>query len=152
MQRVRIAPFDSIGISIRTTNEKGQANKEIVALWGRFMAEGILNTIPNKVDHTIYGIYTDYESDHTQPYTVILGCKVNALDVIPKGMIGRSIEGGTYCKTKAYGDLTKGLMVNHWSEIWKMDLDRRYTADFEVYGEKAIEPTAAEIDIFVSVK
>ena len=152
MQIVRMGPFDIIGISIRTTNEKGQAIKEIAALWGKFMAEGLLNTIPHKVDHTIYCIYTDYESDHTKPYTVILGCQVEGLDVIPMGMIGRSIEGGSYCKTKAKGDLTNGLIVNQWSEIWKMDLDRSYTADFEVYGEKAHDPTAAEIDIFVGLK
>jgi len=29
----------------------------------------------------------------------------------------------------------KDLVINKWLEIWKMDLDRRFTADFEVFGE-----------------
>jgi predicted transcriptional regulator YdeE len=33
-----------------------------------------------------------------------------------------------------------------------MDLDRSYTADFEIYGEKAQNPENAEVDIFIAVK
>ena len=152
MQKVKIEPFKLIGISIRTTNENGQANKEIADLWGVFMAENILDKIPNKVNNTVYSLYTDYESDHTKPYTAILGCKVEKLDLIPEGMIGKEFEGGNYVKMTAKGDLTKGLIVNKWSEIWEMGLDRIFTADFEVFGEKAQNINDAEIDFLVAVK
>ncbi len=33
-----------------------------------------------------------------------------------------------------------------------MDMDRAFTADFEVYGEKAQNPSDAEVDIFIAVK
>ena len=33
-----------------------------------------------------------------------------------------------------------------------MDLDRSYTADFEIYDEKAQNPENAEVDIFIAVK
>jgi predicted transcriptional regulator YdeE len=33
-----------------------------------------------------------------------------------------------------------------------MDLDREYSADFEVFGEKAQNPQHAEIDILIAVK
>jgi len=59
MDNVTIEPFKVIGISVRTTNENGQAAKDIGDLWGRFMNEGILQAIPNKIDDAVYSIYTD---------------------------------------------------------------------------------------------
>lgn len=152
MNRLKIEPFKVIGISVRTTNENGQSAKEIADLWGRFINEKIMEAIPNKIDHTVYSIYTAYESDHTKPYTAILGCSVENLNHIPEGMIGQSFEGGNYVKISAKGDLMKGLIVNKWAEIWEMDLDRVFTADFEVFGEKAQNPTDAEIDFLIAIK
>lgn len=152
MQNVEIEPFKLIGISVRTTNENNQAAKDIADLWQKFLGEDLQNRIPNKTDKSIYSLYTDYEGDHTQPYTAILGCRVDHLDDIPEGMIGQSFSGGKYVRLSAKGDLTKGLIVDQWSKIWDMDLDRSYTADFEVFGEKAQNPTDAEIDFYIAVK
>jgi predicted transcriptional regulator YdeE len=152
MKKVKIEPFKVIGISVRTTNENDQAAKEIAELWERFMNENVLDSIPNKADGTVYSLYTDYKGDHTQPYTVILGCRVNNLDYVPNGMVGRSFNGGNYVKTTARGDLSEGLIVNEWSRIWDMNLERDYIADFEAFGEKAQNPADAEIDFFVGIK
>lgn len=152
MNKVKIEPFKIIGISVRTTNENNQASKDIGDLWGKFISENVLGAIPNKIDSTVYSIYTEYESDHTKPYTTILGCRVENLKDIPKGMIGKSFDGGSYVKLSAKGDLMNGLIVNKWIEIWKMDLDRVFTADYEVFGEKAQNPADAEIDFLIAVK
>ena len=152
MQTVKIKPFNIIGISIRTTNENGQASQEIAELWQKFMSETIVSKIPNKMGNDVYSLYTEYESDHTKPYTTILGCKVGNLDNIPDGMVGSSFKGGNYIKTSAKGDLMQGLIVNHWSKIFEMGLDRIYSADFEVFGEKAQNPSDAEVDFYVSIK
>lgn len=152
MQKVNLEPFQLIGIAVRTTNENGQAAEEIGGLWQKFMSEGILGQIPNKVDHTIYSLYTEYEGDHTQPYTAVLGCKVEHLEDIPAGMVGKSFQGGNYVTHSAKGDLTQGLIVKEWHKIWEAGLDRRFTADFEVFGEKAQNPADAEVDFWVAVK
>jgi predicted transcriptional regulator YdeE len=152
MGKVKVEPFKIIGLSVRTTNENNQMANDIGALWGRFMGENVLEAIPNKMDNTVYSIYTDYESDHTKPYTTILGCKVESLNNIPDGMIGQSFDGGNYEKLSTKGDVMKGLVFNKWLEIWEMDLERVFTADFEVYGEKAQNPADAEIDILIAVK
>ncbi len=152
MQIIKIEPFNVIGISIRTTNKNGQASKEIAELWDKFMSEDILTKIPNKVDNEIYSLYTDYESDHTKPYSAILGCKAENLDTIPTGMVGKSFYGGNYVKTTAKGDLMQGLIVNEWSRIFEMELDRTYVADFENFGEKAQNPADAEVDFYVGIK
>ena len=101
------------------------------------MNDKILEAIPNNIDNTVYSIYTNYERDHTKTYTTILGCKVGNLNDIPSGMISKLFESGNYVKLSAKGDLMKSLIVNKWREIWEMDLDRTFTADFEVFGAKA---------------
>lgn len=152
MNNVKVEPFKVIGISVRTTNENDQAAKDIPVLWERMMSENILNNIPNKTDETLYSIYTDYEKDHTKPYTTILGCKVETLDNIPDGMVGKSFDGGNYVKFTTKGDLTKDLVINEWLKIWNMDLKRIFTADFEMYGENAKNISEAEVDILIAVK
>lgn len=152
MSSQTIQKFSVIGISVRTTNENGQAGKDIPALWDKFINEGILEKIPNKIDNSIYCIYTEYEKDHTKPYTTILGCKVADLQRIPGGMVGKTFEETNYTKIVAKGNILHGMVFNEWTKIWNSDLDRTFTADFEVYGEKAQNPENAEVDIFVATR
>lgn len=152
MENTKIDSFQIIGISVRTTNENNQAATDIVKLWDKFMSEGILSKIPNKVGEEVYSVYTDYESDHTKPYTTILGCKVNSLDTIPKGMVAKKIDQSNYNKFTAKGDLTKGVVYTEWVKIWGLDLKRSYTSDFEVYGKKAQNPSDAEVEIFIATE
>jgi predicted transcriptional regulator YdeE len=126
--------------------------KDIGELWERFMSENILEKIPNKIDFSIFSIYTNYEGDHTKPYDTLIGCKVSTLDEIPNGMIGQAFEESNYAKFISKGDLTQGLIYGAWLDIWKVDLDRTFSGDFEIYGEKAQNPTDAEVEIFVAIK
>lgn len=152
MQTQKIESFKVIGIKIRTTNENGQSAKDIGDLWAKFLSENIADKIPNKIDHTILSIYTNYQGDYTQPYDTILGCKVSSLNEIPEEMIGQEFNDGEYVKYVSKGSLNKGIVYQTWDKIWKSDLNRVYTADFEVYGERAQNPENAEVDILVSVK
>ena len=151
MNTQQLESFNIIGIAVRTTNENGQAGQDIQALWAKFMSENILTKIPNITSSTIYSVYTDYELDYTKPYTTILGCKVENLDEIPAGMVGKHIEGGEYQKFEAIGNLIHGAVYNEWEKIWGMDLNRAYTADFEVYDEKSQNPEDAIVDIFIAL-
>lgn len=151
MSNQTIKKFNVIGISVRTTNENGQAGQDIPALWNKFMTEGILEKIPNKIDNSIYCVYTEYEKDHTKAYTTILGCSVEKLETIPSGMTGKTFEEAIYTKYIAKGNILQGLVFEEWTKIWNSDLDRTFTADFEVYGEKAQNLENAEVDIFIAV-
>jgi predicted transcriptional regulator YdeE len=152
MDTQKISGFSIIGIAVRTTNENGQSGKDIPALWQKFMVQGMLEKIPSKIDDTLYCIYTDYESDYTKPYTTILGCKVANIDNVPDGMVVKTFAGGSYTKYTAKGNLMQGIVFNEWVKIWDRDIVRAYTADFEVYGEKAQNPADAEVDIFIAIK
>lgn len=148
---MKVEPFYVIGISVRTTNENEKMAVDITALWSRFFEEGILEKIPGKLDSSIYCVYTDYEGDFSQPYTVLLGCKVDSLDQIPEGMRGIEIAGGEFSVFKAKGNLQEGVVYHAWQRVWKADLKRTYKSDFEIYGEKAANPEDAEVDIFIGV-
>jgi predicted transcriptional regulator YdeE len=151
MELITVEDFFIIGLSVRTTNENGQSGTDIPALWNTFMTENTIENIPNKIDNSIYCMYTEYEKDYTKPYTTILGCKVSSLDNIPNGMIGKTIEKETYKQFIAKGNLSEGAVFQKWTEIWNSDLNRKYTVDFEIYGEKAFNPENAEVPIFIAI-
>jgi len=152
MKNKSITAFHVIGIEARTTNENAQSAQDIGALWQRLMGENLIPQIPNKTDGAILSIYTDYESDYANPYTVVLGCRVSSLDEVPEGMVGRSFAGGEYDHRIAKGNLTQGVVYQAWVDIWGTELDRAYTADFEVYGENAQNREDAEVEIFVALR
>lgn len=147
----QIESFQVIGLAVRTSNEDGRAAIDIPALWQQFFSEGTLAKIPNRYNDTLYCIYTDYEKDHTRPYTTILGCRVDRLDNIPEGMVGWTIESGQFTQYALKGDLSTGLVYNKWTEIWQSDLERSFAADFEVYDQRSTDATNAEVDIFISM-
>ena len=151
MDHIIIESFTVVGISARTTNQNGQAAQDIEALLNRFMGENLAAQILHKEEEAVYSVYTNYEGDHTQPYTVLLGCRVSDASTMPDGMVSKQIKGGTYRPFVAKGDLSQGVVYRAWTNIWNMDLDRAYTADFEVYGEKARNPKAAEVYIYLAL-
>lgn len=151
MEKEKIGAFTVMGIATRTHNADGQAAKDIGALWARFMSEGVAHKIPNKTEDTVFAVYTGYESDHTAPYTVVIGCKVAPGTALPEGMSEAGVSGGEYAKFQAHGNLSDGAVGQAWLGIWQSGLNRAYQADFEAYGPKAANPQDAEVDIFVGL-
>lgn len=151
MEEKFLDAFEIIGISVRTTNESNQAMTDIGGLWEKFMSENIIEKIPNKLSTELHSIYTEYESDYRGAYTTVLGCKVEKGVNPPEGLVKIAIPSGKYAEFTAKGDVTKGAVYETWNMIWNSDLDRKYTADFEIYGEKAQNPKDAEIEIFVAI-
>ncbi len=145
--------FKVIGISVRTTNKNNKAERDLGNLWDRFYKENIINKIPKKESSEIFSIYTDYKSDYLDDYTVILGMRVSNIDDVPDGLVGREFEEENFQKFVAKGKIPEAIQKT-WINIWNGDskLKRKYTYDFEVYGEKAKNPEDAEIDIFVAIE
>jgi predicted transcriptional regulator YdeE len=138
--------FFLIGISARTTNQNGQSQKDIGALWTRFMDQALLLQIDGRASDDIYCVYTDYEIDHTGFYTAILGCKVNSLTHIPDGFTGITIPAGKYQVYHLGGEFP-GNVGEAWQQIWSSATGRKYTADYDLYsaGAKSFEETAVKI-------
>lgn len=43
-------------------------------------------------------------------------------------------------------------MFEAWNQVWTSDINRSYTADYEVYGSKSTDLENAEVDIFIAVE
>lgn len=149
---VPLDPFFLIGIATRTTNEGGNAAEDLEKLWGRFYSENIPGRIPNALGPEVYSVYTDYASDYEGEYTTVIGLRVANLDEIPDGMVGREFGEGKYQKFVAKGPLPQAVM-QQWQEIWQKDgeLNRAYTADFEVYGPNSQNGDESEVEIFIAI-
>lgn len=145
--------FKIIGISVRTTNQNNQAQEDLGKLWGQFISENIYEKITNKSSSEILAIYTDYKSNYTEDYTTIIGVPVSTLNEIPDGMIGRKFQPENFKKFVAKGEMPKAV-VDAWTEIWQQDenLNRKYSCDFELYGENCQKGADSEVEIFVAVK
>ena len=143
--------FKIIGISMRTTNKGSQSQQDLEKLWGKFFAENIIEKIPNKVSSDILSIYTDYKSNYADEYTTIIGMLVSTLDEIPVGLMGREFKAEKFQKFTAKGEIPNAV-VNAWIDIWKRDkeLHRKYSYDFEVYGENSQNGENSEVEIFIA--
>lgn len=144
--------FKFIGISVQTSNQNGQNAEDLRNLWGRFFAENLMEKIPNKISNNILTIYTDYQSDFQGSYTALIGYKVTSTDEVPNDLEAREFESGTFKKYTAKG-IIPNAVIDTWEEIWDNDqiLKRKYSYDFEVYGEKSQNGADSEVEIYIAV-
>lgn len=140
-----------VGLECRTSNELGAAMSDIPALWERFYGENVISQIPEKASDEVLALYCDYEGDHTQPYSVVIGCPVKNFDGVPEGLVAKRIPGGTYACYQAVGEHPQTL-IQTWGEIWQTDLPRTYTGDFEVYGKKFTTGSPHEVEVFIAIE
>ena len=150
--------FTVIGISARTTNANEMSGKGVIGqMWGRFMNEGLLSKIPDKVDSNVLAVYADYESDANGAYTFLLGAKVSSADNVPTGMVAKQIAAARYAVfTSEKGPVDK-VVPETWSHIWALPKSapggsRAYQADFELYDERATDPQNSQVDVYVGIK
>lgn len=142
--------FKCIGIAARVTPRT--AAELIGGLWQRWFKEGLESKIPNKISGDKYNIYTNYEGDHTKPYTCFLGVLVNSIDNVPDGMQALDVLGGKYAVFDVSGKLPDAV-VETWTSIYQLKtIERRFDTDFDVYGEEAANPENAKLKTYVSVK
>lgn len=141
-----------LGIACRTSNAPDQGTQDIPKLWGKFYGEDIMNQIPHKISNDVIALYCDYEGDHTQPYTLIIGCEVSAIDHTPSGMVAKTIPSGNYAVFKAMGEHPQSL-IETWGHIWQLThLQRTYTGDYELYGDRFFLNSPKEVDVCIAIE
>ncbi|MCD6055660.1 MAG: AraC family transcriptional regulator [Gammaproteobacteria bacterium] len=148
----RKAAFNVIGITCRTSNAAGKAEKDIPVLWEKLMNDNFLLKIPKRVNEGIYCVYTNYEKDETGDYTVLLGAaSIDTETALPEGMIRHHLPESDYICLPVKGDYPLSL-VRTWQWVWKNDLPRAYTADFEYYPEGMKNLKEPVLDVYIAVK
>ncbi|MCC0646068.1 MULTISPECIES: GyrI-like domain-containing protein [unclassified Clostridioides] len=161
---VHISEKIVVGVSKETTNNNGQAVKDIGELWKNFMGKGIYNAIKGKKNDKTIGLYTDYQGDFTNPYNFVACCEVNSedgkdnnlsefneKDICGEFVISKVIPGGKYAKFTITGDIQKSV-GEFWFEFWKMDFDRTYISDFEEYQNNTYDMNKQEVHIYIGIR
>ena len=144
-------PLMIVGISCRTSNAPEAGPQDIPRLWGRFYNEDIMNKIPNKASHEVIALYCDYEGDYTKPYSIVIGCPVNSVEVVPPGMVAKTIPSGSFAVFRAVGEHPASL-IETWGKIWQTELKRSYTGDYEFYGDKYISGSPKEVEVLIAIE
>lgn len=142
--------FYIAGLSVRTINKDGQAANDIGSLWQRFTQENLAEKLEDREGNELYCVYTDYESDHNDYYTAILGCKTTSMEYLPEGFTGKAIPAGKYTLFTPVGKFPANIGET-WQHIWQSDLQRTYTVDFDVYDttDKAFEDIESKVYVAV---
>lgn len=138
-----------IGLELRTNNE--ECSIAMPEHTDKFFRENIPAKIPNKKNGNILGLYTDYEGDHTKPYSWILGCEVSSLDQIPDGLVGKVIPVSKYAVFTTKGEFPNGLIVA-WQSVWRANISRSYTSDFELYSQDFHPQENPEVKVYIAVE
>lgn len=150
--------FIVVGIAARTNNAREATPEGVIGKqWARFMQEGLLAKIPNKLDHSMVAVYTDYASDHNGDYTFVLGAKLSSGADVPEGMVAKKIPAGRYAVFTSEKGPGPKVVPDLWMKINALPKtatggDRTYRADFEIYDERAADPQNLQVDVYVGVR
>ena len=132
--------FTVVGIACRVSNARPEA---IDALWQRFLQEKILLLVLGRTSDAVYALYCDYETDHNEEYTMVLGYEVPANALVatepPEGLVVAVVPASRYALIEARGKQPETL-VKVWKQVWASAMERTYICDFEVHwGPVAVE-------------
>ena len=158
-KKVHHEGFSVIGIEVRTTNAREMTVEgAIPKQWQKFFQDGIQQKIPDKIDGTIYAVYTDYASDRNGEYSFVIGMKVNPGANPPAGMVLKKIPAGEYALITSDKGPVGRVVPAAWQQIWSLEDKaqlggrRAYGADFEVYDQRSADLQNSQVDINVGLK
>lgn len=133
-----------VGSSIVTSNQENKIGE----CWSEFINGGIYQSIPNKKDSKAIGLYYDYKSDMTDIYNFMCCVEVEKKNSV--GLKEVVIPQSNYAKFTIKGNMITDV-IKVWQKIWEMDLDRKYSYDFEVYHNDSEDINNQTIDIYISI-
>ncbi len=159
-QNLTLPEIKIIGIKIITQNSKelsangGQIAKTV----SNYFSNQLMNQITNRINPGVtYCLYTDYESDQNGKYSFIIGEEVNSLRNIPANFVSHIIPKQKYCKLTSEQGPIPSIVVDLWKKIWSSEqavlgVKRTFTADFELYDQRAGNPQNAIMDLFIAIE
>jgi predicted transcriptional regulator YdeE len=126
-----------LGVRTNNNNEMNPETAKIGQLWDDYQDKNILGKTFNKANKSsMYGVYSDYESDVNGDYTVTVAVEVTK----PKNAI--IIKDQRYLVFSKEGELPE-IVIECWKDVWEYfekdsEYERAYTIDFENYSIKSI--------------
>jgi predicted transcriptional regulator YdeE len=126
-----------LGVRTNNNNEMNPETAKIGQLWDDYQDKNILGKTFNKANKSsMYGVYSDYESDVNGDYTVTVAVEVTK----PKNAI--IIKDQRYLVFSKEGELPE-IVIECWKDVWEYfekdsEYERAYTIYFENYSIKSI--------------
>ena len=147
MELVELPSKRFAGLRTRASNnpDDGAVGQSIQDMWTQFW-----NDHHSIVKGNVYGVYTNYESDHTGAYDVYASTEVPVDTELPDGLFEISSPSGRYLKFHNKGTMPK-VVQDTWQQIWDYfdapdaPYKRAFEVDFEEY------PSDKEVSVYVSV-
>lgn len=138
-----IDSFTVTGFSVRTQNsiEFDEKTAKLPKLWQKF------NSNNPTIDETVFGVYSDYESDVNGFYTVTAGiASANEVDELSSV----KINSGNYLIFRGKGEMPKAI-IDTWRVVWNYftvdsPYKRCFMTDFEAYSN------GDEVAIYIGIK
>jgi len=137
------------GLSARTTNA-GEMNPQTAKIGALHQKFDDTVTVNYKEGARVYGVYYNYESDHTGAYSVMAGAD-RLEQKIAANLETVTLPAGSYMVFEAKGEVPQ-VVIETWAKIWNYFSDsaapyrRSYTTDFEFYKNQN------EIEIYIALK
>lgn len=159
-QRKQLPKITLIGLTARTNNkdEMSPENGKIAPLAGSYWGKKIANEFKHRSNPGVtYSVYTEYESDENGEYTYFIGEQVDSQEAQDLDKFKTlTIESSCYQKFITEPGKMPDVVIQAWQSIWQMNEGdfqgkRAYLADFEVYDQRAADPNAAVVDIYIGI-
>ena len=145
-ESVFLPGFTVAGVSARVRNDRPEA---FAQLWDEFRKADIPAALPQRRSDEVYSLYTQYESDHTGEFTLVIGYAVADGVSVPDELDAHDVPAAHYAVIRAEGPMPQAL-IETWRAIWESDLQRTYTGDFDLYRQ-GVDGAPGPIDIHVAV-
>lgn len=163
MQKIRVVlpEIKLAGLKTRTNN-KNELNWEHGKIFP-CVHQYFNNNTKEKIQHrikpgTTFCVYTDYESDHTGEYTYFIGEEVASFDNLSPDLEKCVIRPQVYAKFTTEPGSMPDVVKNAWKKVWQLQYQelggkRNYHADFEIYDDRASDPTHQNIilDLYIGI-
>lgn len=168
--------FRLAGISVRTTNaEEAGPNGRLPELWGTYFQNPPSSEPGLQNLHLLYALYTDYESDASGEYTVILGHEYAAVSEEKRQAAGgterlqetdgteraeilqaAAVPNARYMVFETPRGPFHQTVPQAWRDIWaffgESPVKRAYTGDFELYDFTQGAPEDMVVRIYIAVR
>jgi predicted transcriptional regulator YdeE len=150
-----------VGLTARTNNkdEMNPDTSKIGPLAESFWSNQEGSEIKHRASPGVtYSVYTDYVTDENGEYTYFIGEAVSSFDDQDLAHFNALvIPGSQYMKFTTEPGAMPNVVVQAWQDIWQMtdsmfEGKRKYIADFEVYDQRAADPSNTVIDIYIGTE
>lgn len=156
---IKLPEIKLVGLTVRTSNplEMDPATAKIGgAVQNYYQAMCADKIMLRKTPWTTYSVYTNYESDFTGEYTYFIGEEVLDFEDQPDEFQQLIIPQQNYTKFTTAPGAMPDVCLSAWQKIWQMTMEdlcgkRAYKADFEIYDQRASDPTNSVLDIYVGI-